>query len=608
MNRKTFVTLDEAIEYLYSEEIESDIVALPPEVDELTDEEDINDEDLAVPFVSDFAGMTEVDCPSDSDSDFDVPLAVLAKQGPSTLYQGSFPSHDEVGEPAPKRKAPDKPNWQEVDPQYEAWDNSNTPDEKFASMLPTLSDAGMIDIFEHFFSQEVYQLIVDETIRYATAQKNRATFTVAVEDIKIFIGFLIFSGYHRLPSERDYWSDSEDLGIQLVKSAMSRNQYLELKALLHLQDNSKASQNKNDRAFKIRSLVDIINKNFRKWGIFQKHLSIDEMMVKYYGHHGLKQFIRGKPIRFGYKLWAMCGDSGYCFNFSLYCGKETTQGSGPLGTRVVTNMLSVVDDPYGYTVHFDNYFTSYGLLTILKEKGFRASGTIRDNRTEKCPLKPVKEIEKSKRGVFDYRFDQNSKIAMVRWNDNRCVTVGSNFDAIEPTCSVRRWDKDKKERALVPQPQMISNYNKYMGGVDHHDWLLEKHSIAIRGKKWYWCLVTRVVDMAIVNSFILYNLLHPKNTTSIKEFRRNIAVTYLKMGYGRRVQRGRPLSLPSTSRTKIFDDVRFDGYNHILERRENQRRCQLASCTGKPRTFCKKCNVTLCLPCFPKFHDKTYKN
>lgn len=48
------------------------------------------------------------------------------------------------------------------------------------------------------------------------------------------------------------------------------------------------------------------------------------MTVRYYGHNSLKQFIHAKPIRFGYKLWAMCGDDGYCYNFSLYCGKYTT--------------------------------------------------------------------------------------------------------------------------------------------------------------------------------------------------------------------------------------------------------------------------------------------
>nr|CAH7750912.1 unnamed protein product [Callosobruchus chinensis] len=41
----------------------------------------------------------------------------------------------------------------------------------------------------------------------------------------------------------------------------------------------------------------MLNKNFQQWGIFYSDLSIDEAMVKYFGHHSAKQFIRGKPVR-----------------------------------------------------------------------------------------------------------------------------------------------------------------------------------------------------------------------------------------------------------------------------------------------------------------------
>ena len=72
-------------------------------------------------------------------------------------------------------------------------------------------------------------MIVMETERYAKEYKNKINFSVHPDDIRVVIGFLIFIGYHRLPSERDYQSEDDDLGIQLVKDAMSRNIYLELK-------------------------------------------------------------------------------------------------------------------------------------------------------------------------------------------------------------------------------------------------------------------------------------------------------------------------------------------------------------------------------------------
>lgn len=158
MSRQVFKTLDEAVEYLYSEEIEAAIVALPPEVDELTDEDDLNDDDLDVPVVSDVAGQTEINLPFDDEDDNNVPLSVFTRQGPSTSHQkeqSDFSSNGEE-ESAPKRSKKillekNVPKWKKTNPQFDIWENTNTPQEKFADMLPILSDASMLEIFEHFF-------------------------------------------------------------------------------------------------------------------------------------------------------------------------------------------------------------------------------------------------------------------------------------------------------------------------------------------------------------------------------------------------------------------------------------------------------------------------
>ncbi|CAB3257706.1 unnamed protein product [Arctia plantaginis] len=51
----------------------------------------------------------------------------------------------------------------------------------------------------------------------------------------------------------------------------------------------------NDKMFKIRPLADKLMQNFLKWRVFYDSISVDESMVKYYGHHPAKRFIRGKP-------------------------------------------------------------------------------------------------------------------------------------------------------------------------------------------------------------------------------------------------------------------------------------------------------------------------
>ncbi|GFT23357.1 hypothetical protein NPIL_159951 [Nephila pilipes] len=51
--KKVFKTVEEAVEYLFSEELESEMIVLPPEVDEFTDEESFDDSESLDPSVRD---------------------------------------------------------------------------------------------------------------------------------------------------------------------------------------------------------------------------------------------------------------------------------------------------------------------------------------------------------------------------------------------------------------------------------------------------------------------------------------------------------------------------------------------------------------------------
>lgn len=390
-------------------------------------------------------------------------------------------------------------------------------------------------------------------------------------------------------------------------NAMSRSRFQDMKSILHFCDNNEAENNKNDRGFKVRKLIAAAQKSFLKFGIFEEHLAVDEMIVKYFGHHALKQFIRGKPIRFGYKFWALCGVSGYCYNFDLYCGKSSSDDHHAdllLGSKVVLNMLDVVEEPQSHSVFFDNLFTGYELLVHLRELGFQATGTVRENRVKKCPLMESKELKKQKRGTYSFRFDTNEEILFVRWLDNTSVTIGTNYDTVEPLQKVQRWVKECKAKDSVSQPHVFKSYSAYMGGVDKHDWWISKYATTIRAKKWYWPIFIRIVDMAVVNAHIIYNLINSDNEKPATEmdllsFRRAICRSYLKIPTNRQ-QPGKKRSCSAPS--QIPHDVRFDCKGHIIMKRSEQRRCQNKPCTARPRTYCSKCTVTLCVTCFSSYH------
>ncbi|GFS91860.1 hypothetical protein NPIL_589501 [Nephila pilipes] len=109
-----------------------------------------------------------------------------------------------------------------------------------------------------------------------------------------------------------------------------------------------------------------------------------------------------------------------------------------------------------------------------------------------------------------------------------------------------------------------------------------------------------IICMADANTCVIYNMVNAEKK-SIKEIRRHIAIAYLKKGNTIQMQIGIP-SYTISSREKEIDTFRRDGIGHIISKREKQRRCQMQNCSGKPLTFCMKCNVTLCTKCFLNYH------
>ena len=106
-----------------------------------------------------------------------------------------------------------------------------------------------------------------------------------------------------------------------------------------------------------------------------ENLAVDEMIVKYYGRNSLKQFTRNIPIKFGYKLWALCGVSGY-----RYSSTKDDRSDLLLGSKVFLNMLDDVQDSCSHSVSFNSLYTGYELLVHIRNLGFQATGTLRENR------------------------------------------------------------------------------------------------------------------------------------------------------------------------------------------------------------------------------------
>lgn len=82
-----------------------------------------------------------------------------------------------------------------------------------------------------------------------------------------------------------------------------------------------------DKLYKIRPMMNHLNNVYCTSFSLDKNLSCDESMVGFKGRSGIKQYMPMKPVKRGFKIWAICcAITGYLLKFIIYEGKKRFQG------------------------------------------------------------------------------------------------------------------------------------------------------------------------------------------------------------------------------------------------------------------------------------------
>lgn len=460
-----------------------------------------------------------------------------------------------------------------------------------------------VDWFELLFSEEVVNIIVEMSNLYALQRNHSLNLTE--KEVRVYIAVLLLTGYLTPQNIRMYWEIKSDTHNEAVANAIRRNRFLEIHQYLHLSDNTNLPE--NDKFGKVRKYLTTLSNNFvsNYENASSSHIAVDETMVPYYGRHGTKQHIHGKPIRFGYKLWSAASRNGYLICFEPYQGAKTAQlkyqDQYGLGAAVVLELESRLPKHLApFNFYFDNFFTSFELLDILSQHNNGGTGTIRENRLRRCPLTESKLLKKEKRGSFSFKVE--SKLLALKWHDNSIVTLATNCHNVTPIQKVDRIGSvgGKRSKLQVACPAVVQKYNRYMGGVDRFDENIHSMRISFRGRKWWYPLFAFGVDAACQNAWQLMKQNHKEEKLTYCQFRRIIVNTYLQK-YGTPPQKNQ--SCGSSVAERVLPEVRFSGTpkEHSQENC-TQRRCGL--CHQRTRIMCKQCKVGLHIHCWYQFHSQ----
>ena len=101
-------------------------------------------------------------------------------------------------------------------------------------------------------------------------------------------------------------------------------------------------------------------------------------MFLYDSNHLAKQSIKGKPIKFGYKIWCLNISHGYLAQCNLYVSKRNHNLKLELAGSVVSSLVTTLPELH-WNITFDTLFTYLNIFHYLSKHDVVGTGTLRVN-------------------------------------------------------------------------------------------------------------------------------------------------------------------------------------------------------------------------------------
>uniref|UniRef100_A0A3B4T981 PiggyBac transposable element-derived protein domain-containing protein n=1 Tax=Seriola dumerili TaxID=41447 RepID=A0A3B4T981_SERDU len=452
------------------------------------------------------------------------------------------------------------------------------------------------EIFSHFFDAAVFKLLCENTNKNAAKNLEKGTKFIWTEinpdEMKKFVGMLLYMAVLKLPRISDFWRQQKIFHVPFPATVMSRDRFMAVLSNLHLSDPEQNEDNDKkkgtedyDHLHRFRPLMEIICVNCKAIYHPRQHLAVDERMVGTKARLSIKQYMKAKPTKWGLKFFVLADMNGYTIDFILYTGKSKWASGKGLSFDVVAGLVNNLGS--GYIIYTDNFYTSPLLFRHLRQQGFGACGTYRVGvpTTQDNAL-----TKKSPRGSI--RWIRDRDLLFVKWMDVREVSLCSTIHPVYSGDTVERWSKTgdgPQQKISFPRPTSVTEYNKYMGGVDTSDQMIGTNTVHRKTRRWPTTVFQHLLDIAVTNSFVI----HKSRCRFQEELTAHLFGVDLKTG---------PEKTPGTKHLPVPTS---SGHSKSDTASMGRRRCKL--CKKSTAWQCQECGVGLCLQpernCFWQHHQ-----
>ncbi|KAE9164544.1 hypothetical protein PF004_g29790 [Phytophthora fragariae] len=287
---------------------------------------------------------------------------------------------------------------------------------------------------------------------------------------------------------------------------MSKNRFFHIMGYMHF-SNNKSPKASTDRAWKIRPVVDVLQRTFARGYRVPPVISFDEATLPSRSRYNpTRQFNKDKP----HKIEVYCGAKAH---LRTPIAKDNNSGEAAVLRNVNALCPPSPTSPWRLVIT-DRFYTSVKLALELLHRRVYLTGTIQTDRSgyAKNVITKKKTRTVNKQNVMvppqgTTKFAENKQfpqLTAVMWMDRLPVHMLSTGGSRRSSTVMRRVHGEMK---AVPAPELVRDYHRWMGGVDVHDQLrMQRYSVqlAYKTRKYYKTLFRGLFDMALVNAFIVH--------------------------------------------------------------------------------------------------------
>lgn len=511
------------------------------------------------------------------------------------------------------------------------------------------------DFLGLLLTDELIDMLVVNTNKYARCsvykdtKRGKEWRDVDVPEMKLFLAIVMYMGVVRVPSRDAVFDRGGLFGQEWVFSKMSKERFDALSRCLHSDAPSDLTQaerermNKEDPFWQTDKFCEELAQNFMHYWIMGQCADLDECTCGFRGKHKCRCFNPAKPHKYHFKMFSWnCAETGYCFCFYWYRGKEEHRPANVPATlwpvmklteRVIAAQPRIGYKGNNFILTTDNWYTSIHEAIYLARHSIHCCGTLRANRVSSAAPPEGAVIKKTgapPRGTMRCHelssrlLPPNWELFVTAWVDNKPVHVLHTWPTFQDVCerNVKQQAGQAYQKKKIPRPTVCKVYNKSMGGTDLADLFLAAYATKHRAKRWQPRILFHCIQMAVVNAHILYCNKKQLPTGSCR------LLDFLTMLFQEIAPQPAPPSQPSSYMPGVVLSKRNRSWwsAHVLLRTQGQhfpdkfsrpraqhagetrfnplRKC-IYCCEKQVLTFCKQCGVFLCLGrCFHDFHTQ----